>query len=107
MTEATRAADNAVGAPMRDAERERLIRQFITEALDAYAGEGMRAVPPRPPLRPEVESRVARAVADSLLGAGGLQPWLNRTDVEEIVANDCDTVFVRYADGRVEQVAPI
>jgi pilus assembly protein CpaF len=107
MTEATRAADNALGAPMRDTDRERLIRQFISEALDVYAAEGMRAVPPRPPLRPEVESRVARAVADSLLGAGGLQPWLNRTDVEEIVANDHETVFVRYADGRVEQVAPI
>ncbi len=107
MTEATRASDNVLGAPMPEAERERLVRQFITDALDTYATDGMRAVPPRPPLRPDVESRVARAVADSLLGAGGLQPWLNRTDVEEIVANDCETVFVRFADGRVEQVGPI
>ncbi len=107
MTEATRAADNPLGTPMPDLQRERLIRQFITDALDTYATEGMRAVPPRPPLRPDVESRVARAVADSLLGAGGLQPWLNRTDVEEIIANDCETVFIRFADGRVEQVGPI
>ena len=107
LTDATRAADNALGTPMPDAQREQLIRQFITEALDAYAADGMRAVPPRPPLRPEVESRVARAVADSLLGAGGLQPWLNRNDVEEIIANDHKTVFIRFADGRVEQVAPI
>ncbi len=107
MTEATRASDNALGTPMPEAERERLIRQFITDALDAYATDRMRAMPPRPPLRPDVESRVARAVADSLLGAGGLQPWLNRTDVEEIIANDCETVFVRFADGRVEQVGPI
>ncbi len=107
LTEATRASDNTLGAPLPDAQRERLIRQFITDALDAYAAEGMRRVPPRPPLRPDAESRVARTVADSLLGAGGLQPWLNRTDVEEIVANDCKTVFVRFADGRVEQVGPI
>lgn len=107
LTEATRAADHPTGAPLPDGQRQRLIRQFITEALDAYASDGMRAVPPRPPLRPEVESRVARAVADTLLGAGGLQPWLNRTDVEEILANGAETVFVRFADGRVEQVAPI
>ncbi len=43
MTEATRAADNPLGTPMPDPQRERLIRQFITDALDAYATEGMRA----------------------------------------------------------------
>src|SRR5947207_5356768 len=50
MTEATRASDNPLGAPMPDPQRERLIRQFITDALDTYATEGMRAVPPTPPL---------------------------------------------------------
>ncbi|TMM27864.1 MAG: hypothetical protein E6F99_30745, partial [Actinobacteria bacterium] len=43
LTDATRAADNAFGTPMPDAQREQLIRQFITEALDAYAADGMRA----------------------------------------------------------------
>jgi Flp pilus assembly CpaF family ATPase len=105
LADETRDAD--VRAPMSDAERERLIRQFIGDALDAYADEGMKSSPPRHPLRPDAESRVARAVADSLLGAGGLQPWLNREDVEEIVANGCDSVFVRFADGDIDQVERI
>jgi Flp pilus assembly CpaF family ATPase len=50
---------------------------------------------------------VARAVTDSLLGAGGLQPLLEHRGVEEITANGCDRVFVRYSDGRRGQVAPI
>ena len=92
---------------MPEADREHRVRDLITAALDAYSTERMQSVPHRPPLRPDVESRVARAVSDSLLGAGGLQPWLNRDDVEEIVANDHRTVFVRFADGTVEQVEPI
>nr|WP_307962209.1 hypothetical protein [Salinispora arenicola] len=69
-------------------------RRLITEALDAYATAEMNAG--RPPLRPDAESRVARAVADMLLGAGGLQPLLNDERVEEVNANGCDQVFVRY-----------
>lgn len=105
LTEETRSGDGAV--PPSDAAREERIRDLISEALDDYSTERMQSVPARPPLRPDAESRVARAVADSLLGAGGLQPWLNREDVEEIVANDCATVFVRFADGTTEQVEPI
>jgi Flp pilus assembly CpaF family ATPase len=104
LTEQTRTGADAA---VFELEREQRIRALVTEALDDYATERMHSAPTRPPLRPEVESRVARAVADSLLGAGGLQPWLNREDVEEIAANDCETVFVRFADGTVEQVAPI
>ena len=106
LTEESRAGDGGTGVTS-DVDREQRIRDLITEALDDYSTERMQSVPARPPLRPDVESRVARAVTDSLLGAGGLQPWLNREDVEEIVANDCRTVFVRFADGTVEQVAPI
>jgi pilus assembly protein CpaF len=69
LTEETRAGGNAA---VSDAEREQRIRVLITEALDDYATERMQSIPARPPLRPDVESRVARAVADSLLGAGGL-----------------------------------
>jgi Flp pilus assembly CpaF family ATPase len=105
VTEETRSGDDAV--TRSDADREARIRDLITETLDDYSTERMQSVPAWPPLRPDVESRVARAVADSLLGAGGLQRWLNREDVEEIVANGCDVVFIRFADGTVEQVEPI
>ncbi|MFD0530376.1 CpaF family protein [Kitasatospora arboriphila] len=44
---------------------------------------------------------------DTLFGLGGLQRLLDDDQVENIDANGCDTVFVRYADGRKEQAAPI
>src|SRR5690554_4628873 len=79
LTRANRTHESATGAPMPTADRDALTRRLITEALDAYATAEMEAG--RPPLRPETESRVARTVADTLLGAGGLQPWLNNHQV--------------------------
>ncbi|WP_433530274.1 CpaF family protein [Micromonospora sp. CA-263727] len=105
LTRATRTHETATGSPMRADDRAAATRRLITEALDGYATEEMNAG--RPPLRPDVESRVGRAVADMLLGAGGLQPLLNDGRVEEVNANGCDQVFVRYADGSRAQVGPI
>ncbi|MET7820476.1 CpaF family protein [Micromonospora zamorensis] len=105
LTRATRAHETATGTPMSADERAGTTRRLVTEALDAYATAEMNAG--RPPLRPDVESRVGRAVADMLLGAGGLQPLLNDERIEEVHANGCNQVFVRYADGTRVQVAPI
>ncbi|WP_026268641.1 ATPase, T2SS/T4P/T4SS family [Micromonospora sp. CNB394] len=105
LTRATRAHETATGTPMPADERAATTRRLVTEALDAYATAEMNAG--RPPLRPDVESRVSRSVADMLLGAGGLQPLLNDERIEEVHANGCDQVFVRYADGNRVQVAPI
>ncbi|MGA5305919.1 CpaF family protein [Nucisporomicrobium flavum] len=105
LTRATRAHETTTGEVMSTAEQQATTRRLITEALDAYATWEMNAG--RPPLRPDAESRVARSVADMLLGAGGLQPLLNDERVEEVHANGCDQVFVRYTDGNRVQVAPI
>ncbi|GIF74135.1 CpaF family protein [Asanoa siamensis] len=105
LTRANRAQEAATSTPIPAKEREALTRRLINEALDAYATAEMQAG--RPPLHPQVESRVARTVADALLGAGGLEPWLNNPQVEDIVANGCDRVFIRFDDGRIEQVDPI
>ncbi|MEU1813033.1 CpaF family protein [Micromonospora aurantiaca (nom. illeg.)] len=105
LTRATRAHETATGTPMSADERAGTTRRLVTEALDAYATAEMNAG--RPPLRPDVESRVSRTVADMLLGAGGLQPLLNDERIEEVHANGCNQVFVRYADGNRVQVAPI
>ncbi len=105
LTRATRAHEGTTGAVMSAAEQQTVTRGLITETLDAYATEEMRAG--RPPLRPDAESRVGRAVSDMLLGAGGLQPLLNNERIEDIHANGCDQVFVRYTDGTKVQVAPI
>jgi Flp pilus assembly CpaF family ATPase len=50
---------------------------------------------------------LARAVIDHLVGAGDLQQLLDDKNVENIDANGCDQVFVRYTDGRMERAAPI
>jgi Flp pilus assembly CpaF family ATPase len=105
LTAATRAHETAAGALIAPHEQAATIRRLISGALDAYATAEMNAG--RPPLRPEAESRVARAVADALLGAGGIQPLLNDDRIEEINANGCDQVFVRYAHGQRKQVGPI
>ena len=107
LTDATRAHDITTGVPMSDAEREALTRELITKALDDYSDERMKGSPPRAPLHPQVESRVIRKVADSLMRAGGLQPLLDNDRVEEITADGCDIVHIRLDDGTIEQAAPI
>jgi pilus assembly protein CpaF len=104
LTEVSRRTDGD-GDRLADGQRADLIREFISDALDAYATEQLTAG--RQPLRPDDESRVSRSVADALLGAGGLQTWLDNDLVEEVVANGCDSVFVRYADGTYLQVDPL
>jgi pilus assembly protein CpaF len=105
LTRATRTQEATATSPVSTVERDDLTRRLVTEVLDQYATAEMDAG--RPPLRPEVESRVARAIADLLLGAGGLQPWLTNPEVEGIVANGCDEVFVTFTGDRTERVDPI
>jgi Flp pilus assembly CpaF family ATPase len=105
VTRASRHHETGRGVPMPAEDRAALTRRLITESLDGYATEQMNAG--RPPLAPHVESRIGRLVANTLLGAGGLEPWLRDERVEEIHAIGCDRVFVRFADGRRERVEPI
>jgi pilus assembly protein CpaF len=105
LTRAIRAHETATGTPMPTEERDALTHRLVTEVLDTYATAEMDAG--RPPLRPDIESRVARTVTDTLLGAGGLQPWLNNPEVEGIVANGCDQVFVTFTGNRTGRVDPV
>lgn len=105
LTREAKAHESTVGSPMAAEERVAAVHRLIAQVLDEHATAEMNSG--RPPLRPQAESRVGRAVADSLLGAGGLQPLLADGRVEEVNANGCDRVFVRYADGTRVMVAPI
>jgi Flp pilus assembly CpaF family ATPase len=86
-------------------QRRILVERYTAEALDTYAHELIRQG--RAPLSEMAEEFVARTIADHLIGAGGLQGLLDDPQVENVDANGCDQVFVRYTDGRVEPATPI
>ena len=80
-------------------ERQKIGQELIDAALvehtrQALAGGGQV-------LDNLAEQRVARAVFDGLFGLGGFQVLLDDPEVENIIANGCDQVFVR--SGRVRK----
>ena len=50
----------------------------------------------------EAEAAWAKNVRDHLFGLGGLQPYLDMEDVENINAIGCDRVFLRRTGNRRE-----
>lgn len=91
--------------PLGPADEQALGRQLIAEALERRANEALRrgsAVLPAPE-----EDELAHAAFDALFRLNRLQRLLDDPDIENINANGCDRVWVRYADGRSEQVEPI
>ncbi|OIV35444.1 ATP/GTP-binding protein [Mangrovactinospora gilvigrisea] len=59
-----------------------------------------------PPTR-EQDRALAEAVYDLLFRAGRLQPYLDDPEVENIVANGCDDVWISRADEPLRRVPPI
>ena len=91
-------ADEAAGLPrLSPADQRQFGRQLISEALEAEARAAVAAG--RPALDLAAEDAVAQAVADALFGLGRLQRLLDDPQIENINAQGCDQVFVRYADG--------
>jgi len=91
--------------PLGAADEQALGRQLIAEALERRASQALReqtAVMTAPE-----EDELSRAVFDALFRLNRLQRLLDDPGIENINANGCDQVWVRYADGRSEQVAPI
>lgn len=91
--------------PMSGAQRREVAERLLTEAWRAEtsrrlsAGLGVWDA--------ATEELVSRAVLDGLFGLGGLQNLLDDPNVENVHVNGADRVFVRYADGREEQVPPV
>src|SRR6266508_1052178 len=99
-------ADEAAGLPrLSPADQRQFGRQLISEALEAEARAAVAAG--RRALDLAAEDAVAQAVADALFGLGRLQRLLDDPKIENINAQGCDQVFVRYADGTRAQVDPI
>ncbi|MEU1605539.1 CpaF family protein [Micromonospora matsumotoense] len=95
----------AHGAQLPDTRRRAVIAEYIAEELLTYAGEIITAG--RTPLSQQAEAALARALRDSFLGLGALQPLLDDPQVEDIFVNGCDNVWVRTTDGRSQRVAPV
>jgi pilus assembly protein CpaF len=91
--------------PLSGADEQALGRQLITEALERRANQALRDR--RSMLSEPEEDEVARATFDALFRLNRLQRLLDDPSIENINANGADQVWVRYADGRREQVEPI
>ncbi|MDA8056857.1 MAG: ATPase, T2SS/T4P/T4SS family [Actinomycetota bacterium] len=97
---------SAGGRPaLGPADEQVLGRQLIADALERRATKALRDRDVL--LAPDEEDALARAVFDALFRLDRLQRLLDDPSIENINANGADQVFVRYADGRREQVAPI
>jgi pilus assembly protein CpaF len=91
--------------PLSGADEQALGRQLITEALERRANQALRDR--RSMLSEPEEDEVARATFDALFRLNRLQRLLDDPSIENINANGADQVWVRYADGRRQQVEPI
>ena len=92
-------------SPLGPADEQALGRQLIADALERRATKALRDQDVL--LAPDEEDALARTVFDALFRLDRLQRLLDDPGIENINANGADQVFVRYADGRREQVAPI
>ncbi len=96
----------AAGRPaLTSADEQALGRQLISEALERRAGQAIHAGASI--LSAPEEDELARATFDAMFRLNRLQRLLDDPDIENINANGCDQVWVRYADGRRERVGPI
>ncbi len=99
-------ADQAAGRPPLDPTDQRVLAGgLIADLLDREAQAALAAG--RPVLVRGEEDQVTQAVQDLLFGLGRLQRLLDDPEIENVNANGCDRVWVRYADGRRVQVDPI
>jgi Flp pilus assembly CpaF family ATPase len=101
----SRMVAHAGAGPLPIGQRRQLVERYTARVLDADARACVTGG--RAPLTSQAEARIGRAIIDYLVGAGGLQALLDDKDVENVDANGCDQVFVRYTDGRVVQGPPI
>jgi pilus assembly protein CpaF len=105
LSEHERALATAGRSALGPADEQALGRQLIAEALERRATDALREG--RPVLSAGEEDELSRAVFDALFRLNRLQRLLDDPAIENINANGADQVWVRYADGRREKVAPI
>lgn len=93
------------GAQLPEGERGALIARYIAEELLVHARDDISRG--RETLTPQAEAAVARALRDSFTGLGGLQPYIDDPNVEELFVNGCDQVWIHTTDDRMLRVGPV
>ncbi|MFD5696492.1 CpaF family protein [Streptomyces lasiicapitis] len=98
-------AHEASGQPQwQETGRRAVAEAILADAAEEYARDQLtngRRVVPR-----EVEQHVVQTVLNEVFGLAGLEPLLRNQDIENINING-DRVFVRYSDGRREQLPAV
>ena len=100
-----RSLQEAGRPPLETADEQALGRQLIAEAMERRARAAVTSG--QAVMSPSAEDELARNTFDALFRLNRLQRLLDDPDIENINANGCDVVWVRYADGRRTQVEPI
>ena len=79
-------------------------RQLVDTQVQAWAHEQMTA---GRVVSASEQQQVARLVFDRRFGLGALQPYLERSDVENIVVNGCRQTWISYTNGAKEPGPPV
>ncbi|MEV7123722.1 CpaF family protein [Kitasatospora griseola] len=104
LTQAQRDDARQGKSPMAPEVEREFARSLINTVLQAYNTE--QAAIGIPAMSPQDERELADAVHARIYGAGALQPLLDNPDIENIDIQG-DRVFVTYAGGIRERVAPV
>ncbi|GLZ15880.1 protein kinase [Actinomadura sp. NBRC 104425] len=88
-----------------DAVDRRHARDLIEAQVQQWAHDQMTSGHLVPSA--EVQRQVAQAVFDQRFGLGPLQPFLERSDVENIVVNGCRQTWITYTDGSKKPGPPV
>ncbi|GAA1994233.1 CpaF family protein [Kitasatospora viridis] len=94
------------GVPLSPQQHRAMGERLLAEELERRIEQRLLLGAPTS-LDKAAEARAMRAAHHALFGLGGLQGLLEDPEIENVFANGCDQVFVRYADGHKEQVGPI
>ncbi|MBS2545486.1 CpaF family protein [Catenulispora sp. NL8] len=98
MTVQIRAEESATGRMVDADRRDEIVEAILAEELEAIAHAELSAGRPMPTAQAEAD--LARRARDHLFGLGGLQPYLDLPDVENINIVGHDKVFLRLTGNR-------
>jgi len=100
-----RQAARAGGRPLTAGDERQLALAVVADVVAGHVADLLAAGRPAP--APGEQRRLGDALHARLFGAGRLQPLLDDPQVEDILINGCDEVWLTYADGRKQRGAPV